>query len=592
MPTPPSFGENGLDETFVRELIGKVNARTAGADQQLLLLLRALYTAELPEHLRNDARLAILNFRYSLREPGMDAMDRWTESGQLVFATCELLAGQHYPTDIFFGDKKAGLFHRQAAASRLSYWLADRFRFGFSEWLSPGSFARNAAALVMLVDHAKDGRLATRAAIILDLILLDAGLHSFEQTLACPSACGDVEDFIHPENSALVRVLTSAFAGSDEIGDLSAISSIFVTRIKYQVPEAITALGREKITGATFICQGLDTNQVKTALASHPDYPRSSKREITRFWWGMHALASADTISYSLKFIRQLNVLGSPKLHNLHRFRRVPGIIAGRLLKLLNPVYLGAGIQTGNVQTFRTENYLLSSVQRYRPGEFGGREHLWHARLRGGINVFGNHPRPKRAKSPANTWVGNGINPDIAQQGNIVMVLADLRCRSGFLEGRRADYVHFFFPFVQFDQTRLGSNWVAGRKGNGYLGIVGTHHFEQISEHEIIQRGLFTGYAIIAGDDEEFGSLTEFIDHLRSYQLVLSGQTLRMRTPFADFSLTWKGKFTYGDREIGSDYDRYNCAASRAPRQPRRILVDAAGHKLELDWASPSRHCT
>mgnify|MGYP006947039062 CR=1 FL=1 len=44
------------------------------------------------------------------------------------------------------------------------------------------------------------------------------------------------------------------------------------------------------------------------------------------------------------------------------------------------------------MQTFRTPQYQLSSIQRYHPGEFGDQQHLWHARLHGGVEVYGTHP--------------------------------------------------------------------------------------------------------------------------------------------------------------------------------------------------------
>ena len=48
---PPPFGERGLDKAYILKLVSRVNVRRAGCDIDLLLLLRAYLTAELPEEL-------------------------------------------------------------------------------------------------------------------------------------------------------------------------------------------------------------------------------------------------------------------------------------------------------------------------------------------------------------------------------------------------------------------------------------------------------------------------------------------------------------------------------------------------------------
>lgn len=591
---PPSFGAPDLDESLLNRLIDAVNARIDSADHRMLLLLRILYTTKLPEPWAQRARQAVTSFRYSLHEPGQDAMVCWTENHQLSFAVCEYLAGQLYPEVTFLNDGRSGKRHRNSGHARLQMWLADRFRFGLSEWLSNTYLAYDVASLTLLADHAEDESLVTRASMVLDLVLLDAALHSFETTLAATAGRGGAQAYQDPTVAPMSTVL--ACVAGNPVTDLDPgdLSVIFATRQRYQIPAAITELARGDEHRQVTSSQGLDVAEVPIKLAQHPDYPRTDPHEWGRFWWGMQAITTRETIVAAMDFVRGFGLASHPVFVPLTRFLRLPRQLLPKTVTALNPITAGTALQRAEIQTFRTPNYLLSSVQRYQPGEFGDQQHLWHARLRGNINVFGTHPgssawaREVRATSPSN-WVGNGINPDIAQDGNILLAVSNLNQRHGYLEGRRLEKVHFYFPFVAFDQTRIGPHWVAGRRGNGYVGIVGTHQLEQVSEDEVVMRGTLTGYSVVMGDDEEFGSIAAFVKQLRQHVLTLHGTTLRLVMPYGSYELTWRGKFVAGTRVIESHYPRYDTAAVRAGRDPREIHVQAGAHRLDLDWQHLSR---
>lgn len=230
----------------------------------------------------------------------------------------------------------------------------------------------------------------------------------------------------------------------------------------------------------------------------------------------MQAVTTLETIVESMRLMRALE-LEHRLLAPLRRFRRLPDRALTPTLLALNPITMGAALHRANVQTLATSNYLLSSVQRYQPGGFGDQQHLWHASMPGGIDVFGNHPgatellQESRLASPG-LWVGNGINPDIAQHYNVLLAQYDLQQRKGKFGGAAARTGAYPLPVRTVrPELRLGPTWVAGRRGQSYIGIVASHHFEQISETEIVQRGSQTGYAVVMADDEEFSSLADFL---------------------------------------------------------------------------------
>ena len=589
----PVFGAGGLETGYVRRLIDFVDARLYLADHRVLLLLKCMLCGDLPAALHARARESVLNFRFSLLEPGQDSMPLWTENHQITAATAEYLAGQLFPDQVFQNDGRTGARHMRGAQGQLMLWMSDRFRFGFSEWLSNTYLAFDLAALAMLVDHAEDEMLARAASMIADVALTDVALHSFRGRFAPSMGRAYTEQVMHPERAEMAPIWASAFGDDPPEPDIEALSSLFVARQQYEVPAAIREIARDQPVRRVTSSMGLDANEVRSELRAHPQFPRTQGLELTRFWWGMQAVTTPETIVESMRLMRALE-LEHRLLAPLRRFRRLPDRALTPTLLALNPITMGAALHRANVQTLATSNYLLSSVQRYQPGGFGDQQHLWHASMPGGIDVFGNHPgatellQESRLASPG-LWVGNGINPDIAQHYNVLLAQYDLQQRKGKFEGRRQELVHIHFPFVLFDQTRLGPTWVAGRRGKSYIGIVASHHFEQISETEIVQRGSQTGYAVVMADDEEFSSLADFLRELKQSRLSLNGHRLSLASPIGGFELVWKGDFRVNRRLVDAQYPRYDAPSVQAPRNPEQLVVTGINHELRLDWMALTR---
>lgn len=590
----PEFGSQGLEEVHLSRLADFVDARLYLADHRVLLLLKSLICCELPQPLRERVTRSVLGFRYSLLEPCVDSMALWTENHQITAAVAEYLAGQLFENRTFTNDGRIGLRHKRAAHGRLMAWLADRFRFGFSEWLSNTYLAFDLAALAMLVDHTDDDVLARRASMVIDLALTDVALHSFHGRFAPSMGRAHAEQIMHPERSEIAPIIASAFGDAPPEPDFEELSSLFIARQRYVVPAAIRELARNQPIRLVLSSMGLDVDEVRHELRSHPQFPRLQMLEVVRFWWGMQAITTPETIVETMRSMRALDLRQHRAFAPLRNFDHLPDRALRPLLKALNPITSGAALQRANVQTLTTGSYLLSSVQRYQPGGFGDQQHLWHASLPGGIEVFGNHPgssqlSPEGRPASPGPWVGNGINPDIAQHFNVLLALYDLRQRKGMFEGRRRELVHIHFPFVLFDQTRLGANWVAGRRNHSYIGILASHGFEQISETEIVQRGLETGYAVLLGDEEEFSSMTEFLRELKQYRLTLDRGRLSLASSYVRFDLQWRGEFRVNDSPVSPDYPRYESPSVQAPRNPDEVVVHGSEHSLRLAWQAGER---
>jgi hypothetical protein len=158
----------------------------------------------IPCHLQNEAKEQLLSFKYFGDEPARRPNPEkeavyWSENHQLLYATAEYLAGQLMPDEWFqptvhwraddnapwqrHTDRSWGFTgdERMARAyPRLIRWLDHRLMFGFSEWNSPVYYDYDIAGLLNLIDFCDDGAVRDKAAIALDLVLLDlARFHGY-----------------------------------------------------------------------------------------------------------------------------------------------------------------------------------------------------------------------------------------------------------------------------------------------------------------------------------------------------------------------------------------------------------------------------
>ena len=118
----------------------------------------------------------MLDFKYWMDEPGSDAMCYWSENHQILFHTCEILAGQLYPERIFHQrrpERSAGT-GRRASAWRCP-GCASAPSGGFREWDSNCYFEEDVLALAHLADLAEDDQVREFAAIVLDKLFFTHG---------------------------------------------------------------------------------------------------------------------------------------------------------------------------------------------------------------------------------------------------------------------------------------------------------------------------------------------------------------------------------------------------------------------------------
>ena len=168
----------------IQQSINKINSRADCSDFDMAGLLGMVYRYweedEFPDELREPIQACILNFKYWMDEPGDDAMCYWSENHQILFHTCQLLAGQIFPDDVFSNNGQTGVWHQEQGEQRALSWLRKRAAGGLREWDSNTYLEEDVLALTHLVDLAESDEVAEMAAVVLDKLMFGFALNSFQ----------------------------------------------------------------------------------------------------------------------------------------------------------------------------------------------------------------------------------------------------------------------------------------------------------------------------------------------------------------------------------------------------------------------------
>lgn len=191
-----------VNPDVIRETIEGINQRRDCSDYDLVGLLgmihRYIDNPLFPEELKPPLEKCVLDFRYWMDEPGSDGMCYWSEHHQILFHTCEILAGQLFPDRSFVNVGKRGKWHRQKGERMALRWLVERGRSGFREWDSNYCFEKDLLALAHLADLAEHTEVRELAAILMDKMFFTIALNSYQGVFGSTQG----HTFSHPIKSA------------------------------------------------------------------------------------------------------------------------------------------------------------------------------------------------------------------------------------------------------------------------------------------------------------------------------------------------------------------------------------------------------
>ncbi|KQN98955.1 hypothetical protein [Paenibacillus sp. Leaf72] len=178
---------------------------------------------------------------------------------------------------------------------------------------------------------------------------------------------------------------------------------------------------------------------------------------------------------------------------------------------------------------YRTAEYTLSSIIRFRPGKQGYQEHVNHLSLSPEAQIWVNHPAEiyKHGDGRPCFWAGNGILPDVVQHESIALMIFDIPTNQS------SDWTHAYFPSYSFTEWTREGNWHFARLDKGYAAIYAANGAAMetagvTKERELISHGLRNAWIIRAGSEQQFGSFSHFKNQMLAASPQFDSPTLSL----------------------------------------------------------------
>lgn len=599
---------------------------------QLLFKIYKDCQETLSERCKDLIRNTFLGFKYFMDEPGHDSMCYWSENHQILFAVSEYLAGQEWPDAIFTNNGMTGRQHRDKAEERVRAWIRQRFAYGFSEYLSNNYLAEDLAPMANFIAYADDRALVEDMRTVMHVLWLDVALNSVNNRFVAVSSrmygnnkaancCGNS---IQAAMNALWGEEAAAPLLADpdlSDGEKAAVRNTLAKRPNsivicftdlvekgvYKLPEAIKDIALTRETFAVKMGCGLSPDDLVTeGLVGQA--PHQIMAQL-----GAETFTNPQVFANTLKYLKDNEMLRNAFVHYF-RFLDVS------FLRLVDPVKFAArhelpthGIAAGrgNVYTYRTARYALSTVVNGTPGRNGAQDHEWSANISERVALFSTHPagngRNRYGSSPG-YWIGNGRRPMCAQHENVNITIYRLPDKPRLGEIARAQMTHLYLPRDLYDEVILEETAVFARKNGVFAAVLANGPLTYKPYDKAALAGLFrnlknvdlsadyvpreefdlcrfggTYHAYITelsdADTEDFAS---FLSRVKANRAVFDGGKVNYQTRGGTIAVSYDGAFTVDGQPVRLPFDRYDCQFCHAERKADRVFVDSGCHTLTL----------
>ncbi|PKK92767.1 MAG: hypothetical protein CVV61_08050, partial [Tenericutes bacterium HGW-Tenericutes-6] len=576
-----------IDETELNGLIDFVNHRYDCADFRMIVLIKTFlsYKNLLSKETIERISEAILNFKYWMDEPGLDGMCFWSENHQILFHTCEYLAGNIFSNHIFLNDGNLGSIKKEKAKTKIHRWLDYKLKYGFIEWHSNTYYEEDIAPLVMLVDFSDDDLMIEKSKMVLDLLFLDMAMHSYKGYFVATSGrCYEMQkkDIYAHDTSDLMAY---AFGIQKKDYDYKRLSTLFILNKNYQVPEVIKKIAKDQSTVIIKDSMGLNLSEIDQEIKNNDIDDKGM------LLWQMEAFTNKESIEMTMEifnawhlkennFLKDLNAVN---IKPLRKLRLLPLVV-----KILNPATQGVAIERANTYTYKTKDFMLSTAQGYHPKKFGDQQHIWQATLSSGITIFSTHPGSPMFDDAARNFspsyfVGNGINPYAIQDENKLFIMYDLSPRKGYLERHRQKFVHFYIPFERFDEVLKMDKKLYLKSMDSYVAIFTSSAYEVKDQEEIIIQGTYSQFVLVLGSKKKHQSFKKFIEELEQSKVVFKKNHILYQDQHT-YELKMKKPLKKDNMKIDINYDRFDTPYVKGIRKPESIQIAFDGLSLSHDY--------
>jgi len=585
-----------LDEQLLRASIDLVNARRDCADFALAGLLRLLYKYRTSPLLAPDVlaeiESAAQRFCYWYDQPGVRGMCFHTENHQILFHSCELLAGQFFGAAELTNSGRPGDWHAAHGAELARQWLDQRARFGFAEWLSNCYFEEDLLALLNLCDFAEDPDLRRRAGMMVDMLLLEMALHSYKGVLASTHGRTYAQWIKGGRTEPTAAIAWLMFGqgqlymgpGLYHVGTNMALVAFATSG--YRCPPLIQAIAHDR--PAEILCR--ERHGLNVADAPRYGIHHDSVADNMFFW----ACQTARHPAVRATAQEVARIADDPWLMDFVVGVDAPLQASRSLIEQAGGTFDGDAVNTAlsavDLVAFRTPHYQLSCAQDFRPGKPGYQQHPWHATLDIDAVVFTNHPGTDDENSEhtarPNFWAGNRWLPRAAQHRNLLI------CIHHVPHDDPHPFSHAYFPRRAFDEVVQRGNWTCGRKGSGYIGLYSQHlaRWSQPAAYADIELRADAPdnvWICELGDAQDSTSFERFVEALCSAPIRCDALRVSYDSPsLGQISFGWTEPLVVGGQAIAlHDYPRFDNPYCHAELGERRYVITRGEDQLVLDFS-------
>lgn len=363
-------------------------------------------------------------------------MEYWSENHYIMFASSEYLAGQLWPDETFQPGKgyvdpelktpwgtvegtleMSGIRRKERGKARVLKWLNNRLRFGWAEFNSSGYYREHLQALLNLGDFAVDSEVREKARIAIDLLMFDMMRYHHKGGMGAAGGRSQFKSKVSAWDNATGDVVEMLLGTRGLFGDGdSQIGAHFATST-YDVPDVLLEIGAYPVSGVdrsrvsiTFdeapryaINTADNSDEMNSIRAGYADkvrkyykfvidayqtiedthYDYTGYDDDVVFWW--------TTSAYLNDPIRRetLRCIGKFQLNETGVFKELAGFIAvvAELVDL-GSLLDGSTRTRANIITYRTPQFMMSSVQNFRPGQLNFQSSVSQVSLTGALRVF------------------------------------------------------------------------------------------------------------------------------------------------------------------------------------------------------------
>ena len=628
----PCFTEEEIF-TILSNQCEYMNRRFDCADfraQLLFKIYKDCYNT-LSQRCRELIKKTFLDFKYFMDEPGDDSMCYWSENHQIMFAVSEYLAGQQWQEDTFTNNGMSGKEHMHKAEERIEAWMTQRFNFGFSEYLSNNYLAEDISPMANLIAYCNDEKIVIRMKIIMDILWLDVALNSVNNRFVASSSrmYGNNKAGNYYGNSIATamnilwgnegaeKILSNPYLSDKEKKQIcdnlakkpNYISICFTDIVKkgiYKLPEVIKEIAlTDEIFDVKMACGLSPADMEDEKLIGQKPHQIMAQ-------WGAETFTNPEVINNTIEYLKRNKMYHSSFL-GYFRFLNLTVLKHFNWKKIAQKFnFMPHGVATGrgNVYTYRTAHYSLSTSVAKDVDMCGAQEHIWTANIGEALTLFTTHPagdgNGRYGTSPG-YWIGNGRRPMSVQNKNVNITIYKLPDKKRLGETKISDMTHAYMPKCFYDEFEMRENIIFARKNGVFVALICDgkpefRPFDKDSANGIYKNRTFAEDYLINGEfdlmrkggeyhiyitelsDADTETFEAFKERIRNNTIVFGNGTVNYKTESGEIFVSYSGEFSINGENAKTEYDRYDCKFCKTPRKPENIFVSNGNNTLLLDY--------